>query len=84
MQQFMRKFTQLNGKEVDVVINHCLFDNEKFYCSHLQTINDDERIGVLLKGHPIFMYKQRVKIAEVSGKTYTLSDGRLTIIVNKL
>jgi hypothetical protein len=84
MQQFMRKFAQLNGVEAKVVIEHCLFDNQRFYCRQLQTINDGEKIGVLLKGHAIFMYKQNVKVAEVENDVYTLSDGRLTIIVNKL
>ena len=80
----MRKFAQLNGIGAKVVIEHCLFDSQRFYCQQLQTISDDEKIGVLLKGHAIFMYKQNVKIAEVSDGVYTLSDGRLTIIVNKL
>ena len=86
MQQFMRKFTQLNGKEGKVILEHCLFDGQKFYCRQLQTINDDERIGVLLRRHEVFMYKQNVKVAEVNGDTYILSDGRLTIkiSVNKL
>lgn len=84
MQQFMRKFEQLNGKRVRVVLEHCLFDRQAFHCYELQTINDDERIGVLLKGGQIFMYKRNVKVAEVQGNTYTISDGRLTIIVKKL
>ncbi len=82
MQQFIRKFTQLNGVEAKVKIEHCLFDNQRFYCRQLQTINDDERIGVLLKGHAIFMYKQNVKVAEVQDGVYVLSDGRLTITIN--
>lgn len=81
MQQFMRKFEQLNGVEAKVKIEHCLFDNQRFYCRQLQTINDN-RIGVLLKGHEIFMYKQDVKVAEVQDGVYTLSDGRLTITIN--
>ena len=84
MQQFMRKFVQLNGMEAKVVVKHCLFDHQRFYCRQLQTINDDKKIGVLLKGHAIFMYKQNVKVAEINDDIYTLSDGRLTIIVNKL
>ena len=84
MQQFMRKFKQLNGVEARVKIDHCVFDGQRFYCRQLQTINDDERIGVLLKGHAIFMYKRNVKVAEVQGDEYVLSDGRLTIYVNKL
>lgn len=84
MQQFMRKFEQLNGKEAKIVIEHCLFDNQRFYCRQLQTINDDERVGLVLKGGQIFMYKRNVKVAEVQGNVYKVSDGRLTIIVNKL
>ena len=80
----MRKFAQLNGVEAKVVIEHCLFDSQAFHCDDLQTVNDDTRIGVILKGQAIFMYKQNVKIAEVSDDIYILSDGRLTIIVNKL
>ena len=81
MQQFLRKFEQLNGIEARVKIEHCLFDNQRFYCRQLQTINDD-RIGVLLRGHEIFMDKQDVKVAEVQDGVYTLSDGRLTITIN--
>lgn len=84
MEEFLRKFTQLNGAEVKVVLEHSLFDEQRFYCRQLQTINDNERIGVLLRGNAIFMYKPDVKVAEVQGNTYIISDGRLTIIVNKL
>ena len=84
MQQFMRKFEQLNGVEAKVVLEHCLFDKQRFYCRQLQTVNDDRRIGILLRNHEIFMDRQDVKVAEVDGDTYTLSDGRLTIIVNKM
>ena len=84
MQQFMRKFQRLNGVEAKVILEHCLFDRQAFNCDKLQTINDDERIGLILKGGQIFMYKRNVKVAEVQGDTYTISDGRFTIIVNKL
>ena len=84
MQQFMRKFEQLNGVEANVTLEHCLFDKQRFYCLQLQTVNDDEKIGVTLKGHEIFVYKYDVKIAENSGDAYILSDGKLTIIVNRM
>lgn len=84
MQEFMRKFIQLNGVQAKVILEHCLFDKQRFYCSRLQTINDDERIGVILKGQDKFVYKQDVKVAEVQDGTYTISDGRLTIIIEKL
>ena len=82
--EFMGKFTQLNGVEAKVTLKHCLFDNQRFYCRQLQTINDDERVGLILKDREIYMYKQNVKVAEVQNDTYRVSDGRLSIIVNKL
>ena len=84
MQKFMRKFIQLNGKEAKVVLKHCLFDRQVFYCDELKTVNDNERIGVIIKDRVIFMYKWNVKVAEVQGNIYTISDDKLTIIVNKL
>ena len=84
MQQFMRKFEQLNGAEAKVIIEHRLFDNQRFYCRQLQTIHDETRIGVVLKDHEIYMDKQNVKIAEAQDDVYKISDGRLTIIVKKM
>ena len=84
MQQFMRKFTQLNGVETKVVLEHYLFDRQAFYCEKLQTVNDNKRIGVVLKGQEKFLYKHDVQVININDNTYTLSDGRLTIIVNKL
>ena len=77
----MRKFTQLNGVEAKVVLEHCLFDNQRFYCRKLQTINDDDRIGILLRDNEIFMYKHDVKVAEAHDDTYIISDGRLKISI---
>lgn len=82
MEEFLRKFTQLNGAEAKVVLEHSLFGGQRFYCRQLQTINDDGRIGVLLKDHEIYMDKQDVKVAEVQDNKYVLSDSRLTITIN--
>ena len=86
MEQFMRKFTQLNGVKAKVVLEHCLFDRQVFYCDELQTVNDETRIGVVLKGQDKFIDKQKVKLVQAEEDTYIVSDGRLTIqiIVNKL
>lgn len=84
MQEFMRKFTQLDGLKVKVLLEHCLFDKQLFYCDKLQTINDNERVGVNLMGREIFLYKQDIKIVEAQSDIYMISDGRMGIIVNKL
>ena len=86
MQEFMRKFIQLNGVSGKVLLEHCLFDKQVFYCDELQTIHDNDRIGLVLKGNDIFMYKSQLKLAKTHDNLYILSDGRLTItiIVNEL
>ena len=86
MEKFMRKFLQLNGKKAKILLEHCLFDKQVHYCEELHIINDDERIGLILKNKELFVYKQFIKLAKVDNNTFTISDGRLTItiIVNKL
>lgn len=84
MEEVMRKFAQLNGAEVKVVLQHSLFDEQRFYCRELQTINDDERIGVVLKGQEKFIDKHNVKVAEIRNGMYVVSDGRFTIIIEKI
>lgn len=80
----MRRFLQLNGEKVKVMLVHRLFDKQIFYCDELQTLNDDGRIGLIVNGQDIFVYKQSLRAAEVLSNTYVISDGRLTIIVEKL
>ncbi len=83
MQQFMRKFTQLNGVGARVVLEHRLFDGQVFDCDELKIINDDEKIGLVIKSKQIFMYKSNVKVAVEKNGVYTISDGRMTISVYK-
>lgn len=86
MQEFMRKFQQLNGVRAKVVLDHCLFDRQTFDCDELQTLNDDDKVGLTLKNREIFMYKHDVKVVEQHNNKYVISDGRLriTVIVNNL
>ena len=83
MQQFMRKFEQLNGVEAKVVLEHRLFDGQVFHCDELKIINDDEKIGVMIKNKNIFIYKPNVKVAEEKNGAYIISDGRMTISIYK-
>ena len=83
MQQFMRKFEQLNGVGARVVLEHRLFDGQVFDCDELKIINDDERIGLIIKNKQIFMYKFNVKVAEERNGVYTISDDRMTISIYK-
>jgi hypothetical protein len=71
---------------VKIIITHRFFDEQVFYCDELQTINDDDRVGVVIKGREIFVYKQDITMTEAKDYMYTISDGKLTIkvIINKL
>ena len=75
MQQFMRKFEQLNGLKAKVLLEHCLFDKQTFYCDTLQIINDEHRAGLILKNQEVFMYKQALKLVKNYDNLYT----RLTL-----
>ena len=67
------------------MLEHCLFDKQVFYCEELYVIDDDERIGVRIKGNDIFIYKKELKLFKAIDNMYMLSDGRLTItIINKM
>ena len=82
MQEFMRKFEQLNGKMAKVILDHCMFGKQIIYCDNLQTINDDKRAGLVLKNQSIYVDKRHLKELSIDGDKYTMSDDRFTIIVN--
>lgn len=86
MTKFSEKFETINNLRAQIVLEHCLFDRQVFWVDRLKVINDDRRIGVVLKGNDIYIYKQDVKVYEQGGGTYMISDGRMsiTLIVNKL
>lgn len=78
----MRKFEQLNGKMAKIILNHCLFGKQVFYCDNLQTINDDRRVGLVLKNQAVYVDKQHIRTMVADGNKYELSDDRLIITVN--
>ena len=86
MEEFMRKFLQLNNKNAKILLEHCLFDKQMHYCENMQIINDDKIIGIILKNQEIFVSKQDIKLAKAYDNMFILSDGRLqmTIIVSKV
>lgn len=76
---------QLENKKCKVIINHTLFGRKQYDCDVLQVINDEHRIGVVIKGRELFVYKQDVEDLYVCDNTYTVKDKMMTIsIVNKL
>lgn len=79
------KWGQLENKNCRVIINHALFDSQIYDCEVLQIINDEHRIGVLIKGRELFVYKQDVEYFFVHDNAYMVRDKMIKItIVNKV
>ena len=79
------KWDKLANKNCMVVINHALFDEQKYDCDMLQIINDEHRIGVVIKNKELFVYKQEVEDFWVYDNAYTVKDKMMKItIVNKM
>ena len=85
----MRKYDewdQLQGLRGKVTLKHLLFGEQQYGCDELQVVNDDEKIGIVVKGTELFVYKQKVVEFCNSGNMYVVGDDMLKIevIVNKV
>lgn len=85
----MRKYDewkQLQGLRGKVTLKHLLFGEQQYGCDEIQVVNDDEKIGIVVKGTELFVYKQKVVEFCASGNTYTVRDDllKIRVIVNKL
>ena len=85
----MRKYDewdQLQGLRGKVTLKHLLFGEQQYGCDELQVVNDDEKIGIVVKGTELFVYKQKVVEFCTSGNMFVVGDDLLGIgvIVNKM
>jgi hypothetical protein len=85
----MRKYdewNQLQGLRGKVTLKHLLFGEQQYGCDELQVVNDDEKIGIVVKGTELFVYKQKVVEFCTSGNMFVVGDDLLEIevIVNKM
>ena len=85
----MRKYDewdQLQGLRGKVTLKHLLFGEQQYGCDELQVVNDDEKIGIVVKGTELFVYKQKVVELCTSGNMFVVGDDLLGIevIVNKM
>ena len=79
------KWDELKGKNCIVVIKHILFDEQRYHCDGLQIINDERRLGVMIKGRALFVYKNEMVDFAVNDNAYMAKDKIMKItIVNKM
>ena len=79
------QWDQLENMNCRVIIRHALFGKQIYDCDMLQIINDEHRIGVLIKGRELFVRKADVVDFWVHDNTYHVQGTLLKIaIVNKM
>lgn len=81
MREFIRKFIQLNGKIATIFLEHCLFDRQCLEAQEIQVFEDDERLGLILKGQDICVYKQRLRLMELHDHLVEFADDKLKILI---
>ena len=82
---FSEQFNAIENLKAKILLEHCLFDKQVNYCNNLKIINDDKRIGLILRDQEIFIYKRNLKHATVCNNLFVMADDRLriSIIVTK-
>lgn len=83
---FSEQFNLIENCKAKILLEHIFFDKQVYYCEKLHIINDDNRIGLIIKKQAIFINKQDIKVAKHYDNMFVIADERLqiTIIVNKL
>ena len=77
------KWGQLANQNCTVIIEHVLFDMQQYECEALQVIDDEKRIGVVIKGRELFVYKNYVRCFLVHENSCMISDNMMTITICK-
>lgn len=81
MGEFIRKFTQLNGKIATIILEHCWFGKQTFEAQEVNVFEDEERLGLVLHGQVVFIYKDRLRSMELRDEIVEFADDKLKILI---
>lgn len=81
MTEFIRKFLQLNDRIATIILDHCFFGTQKFDVQELELIEDNERLGLILRGQDIFVHKNKLKSMELNDNFVMFADDKLKILI---
>ena len=81
MENFIRKFTQLNGRTATIILEHCLFDKQTFEVQEVNVFEDAECWGLILNGQALFIYKDRLQSMEMRDGFVEFADDKLKISI---
>ena len=83
---FSETFNLIDNCKAKVLLEHSLFGKQIYRCERLRIINDDSRIGLILKQQEIFVYKHGLTLCKVCKNMLVVADKilQITIIVNNM
>jgi predicted metallo-beta-lactamase superfamily hydrolase len=81
MGEMVRKFTQINGRTATIILEHNLFDKQKFEAQEVNVFEDKDRLGLIIKGQAVFIYKDRLRSMELRDEIVEFSDDKLKILI---
>lgn len=81
MGEFIRKFTQLNGSTANIILEHKLFDKQKFEVQKVNVFEDEDRLGLIIKGQAVFIYKNRLCSMALRDNIVEFADDKLKISI---
>ena len=81
MGEMVRKFTQLNGKIATIILEHKLFGKQQFETKEVNVLDDDDRLGLVLHGQGVYVYKHRLQSMELRDHIVEFADDKLKILI---
>lgn len=81
MGEVIRKFTQLNGHTATIILEHKLFDKQKFEAQEVNVFEDKDRLGLIIKGQAVFIYKERLRSMELRDHIVEFADDKFKILI---
>jgi hypothetical protein len=81
MGELIRKFTQLNGHTATIILEHKLFGKQQFEAQEVNVLDDDDRLGLILHGQGVYVYKQRLQSMEIRDHFVEFEDDKLRILI---
>lgn len=81
MIEFIRKFTQLNGRTAIIILEHKLFDKQKFEAQEVNVFEDEDKLGLIIKGQAVFIYKNQLRSIELRDHIVEFADDKLKISI---
>jgi predicted metallo-beta-lactamase superfamily hydrolase len=81
MGELVRKFTQLNGRTATIILEHKLFDKQNFEAQEVNVFEDKDRLGLIIKGQAVFIYKDRLRLMKLRDHIVEFADDKLKISI---